>query len=113
MSSLGLAFLYLPPDMINDPYSALRDLMIKRVVEGEAQSSAALRRAAYENAGISPDLKPLIDKVHAHAYTVTDEDVEKVRHAYGDDRLFEIIVSAALGASHKRLQAGLEALGDA
>jgi hypothetical protein len=32
---------------------------------------------------------------------------------YSDDELFEIIVSAALGASERRLLAGLEALDEA
>jgi hypothetical protein len=49
--------------------------MPQRVLDGEAESSAALRHAAFEGAGLSPDLKPLIDKVHAHAYKVSDEDV--------------------------------------
>ena len=99
--------------MISDPNAGLRDRVLQRVLDGEAESSAALRHAAFEGAGLSPDLKPLIDKVHAHAYKVTDEDVASVQRAYGDDPLFEIIVSAALGASNKRLQAGLKALADA
>lgn len=99
--------------MIPDPNATLRDRVLQRVVDGEAQSSAAVRKAAFEGAGLSPDLKPLIDKVHAHAYKVTDEDVAKVQGVYGDDPLFEIIVSAALGASTKRLRAGLKALADA
>ena len=99
--------------MVNDSYSALRDSVLQRVLDGEAESSAALRQATFEGAGLSPDLKPLIDKVHAHAYKVTDDDVAKVQRAYGDDPLFEIIVSAALGASNKRLRAGLKALADA
>jgi hypothetical protein len=99
--------------MLNDLHAILRDGVLQRVVEGNAESSPALRRAAFEGAGLSPDLKPLIDKVHAHAYLVSDEDVAIVQDAYGDDPLFEIIVCASLGASHKRLQAGLKALADA
>lgn len=99
--------------MLSDPNASLRDRVLQRVLDGEAETSAALRRAAFESAGLSPDLKPLVDKIHAHAYKVTDEDVANVQRAYGDDALFEIIVSAALGASNKRLQAGLKALADA
>jgi hypothetical protein len=55
--------------------------MPQRVLDGEAESSAALRHAAFEGAGLSPDLKPLIDKVHAHAYKVSDEDVA-IRDAF-------------------------------
>lgn len=99
--------------MISDPNASLRDSVLQRVLDGEAESSAALRKAAFEGVGLSPDLKPLIDKIHAHAYKVSDEDVAQVQRAYGDDPLFEIIVSAALGASNKRLLAGLKALADA
>lgn len=56
------------------------------------------------------DLQPLVDKIHRHAYKVTDEDVAKLQLSYGDDKLFEVVVSAALGASRKRLMAGLDAL---
>ena len=44
---------------------------------------------------------------------MTDDDVARAQAVYGDDKLFEIIVSAALGASRKRLLAGLAALADA
>jgi hypothetical protein len=54
-----------------------------------------------------------VEMIHRHAYKVTDEDVATLQATYGDDRLFEIIVSAALGASRRRLMVGLEALEDA
>ena len=59
------------------------------------------------------DLQALVDKVHRHAYRVTDEDVASVQAKYGDDQTFEIVVSAALGASRRRLLAGLKALNEA
>ena len=59
------------------------------------------------------DLQSLIDKIRAHAYKVTDDDLARVQATYGDDALFEIIVATALGASERRLLAGLEALNDA
>lgn len=63
--------------------------------------------------GVPADLKALIDKIHKHAYTVTDDDVARPQRVYGDDQMFEIIVSAALGASRERLLVGLAALNDA
>jgi alkylhydroperoxidase family enzyme len=48
--------------------------------------------------------------VHRHAHKVTDEDLAELQATYGDDRLFEIIVSAAVGASRQRLLAGLKVL---
>ena len=56
--------------------------------------------------------KPLdfVDTIHRHAYRVTDEDVARLRASYDDDQLFELVVCAALGASQRRLAAGLAAL---
>jgi len=43
---------------------------------------------------------------------VTDDDIAQLQPKYGDDQMFEIVVSAALGASRSRLLAGLEALAE-
>lgn len=99
--------------VVTDPHSALRGRVLQRVLAGAAESDPAIRRAAAEGSGVSSELRALVDKIHHQAYKVTDEDVARVREEYGDDRTFEIIVSAALGASHKRLLAGLEALNEA
>jgi predicted RNA polymerase sigma factor len=72
-----------------------------------------VRQAAADNRGLPEDLQALVAKVHAHAYKVTDADITRLQAVYGDDKLFEIIVAAALGASRKRLSAGLNALADA
>ena len=100
---------------MTDPHAPLRDRVLRGVLEGAGESDPALRRAAADNAGagLPDDLRPLVAKIHAHAYRVTDADVARLQPAYGDDRLFEIIVSAALGASRRRLLAGLGALDEA
>ena len=97
----------------SDPHAALRDQVLLRAIEGPGHADPAIRNAAADGTGLPDDLQPLIDKVHAHAYKVTDEDVARLQAKYGDDRLFEIIVSAALGASRERLFAGLKALDEA
>ena len=84
-----------------------------RVLNGPGESDPALRNAAANGAGLPADLQPLVDKIHAHAYKVTDQDVAGPQGKLGDDRMFELIVSAALGASRRRLDAGLKALEDA
>jgi hypothetical protein len=99
--------------MSTDPHAALRDRVFERVLHGAGHSDTAIRSAAADGAGLPGDLGVLIDKVHAHAYRVTDEDVARVQAAFGDDRAFEIIVSAALGASRRRLASGLQALEEA
>ena len=99
---------------MKDPHASLRDRVLKRVLDGAGESDPAIRRAVAEGGGRVPaDLKPLVEKIHRHAYKVTDEDIARVQTKYSEDQLFEIVVSAALGASRQRLLAGLKALDQA
>jgi hypothetical protein len=100
-------------DMIDDPHATLRDRVLQSVLQGAGQSDPSVRSAAADGHGVPADLQVLVDKIHRHAYTVTNADIARLQPVYDDDQLFEIIVSAALGASRKRLRAGLAALGDA
>ena len=99
--------------MTNDPHADLRDRVLENVLGGAGDSDPAIRRAAAAGSGVPAELQPLIDKIHNHAYKVTDDDIARLQAKLGDDRMFEIIVSAALGASQRRLLAGLEALDEA
>lgn len=96
--------------MATDPHAELRDRAFRTVYGGPGHSDSAVRHAAAAGAGTPADLHTLVDKIHHHAYKVTDADFAPLRTAYTDDQLFEIIVSAAIGASEKRLFAGLAAL---
>jgi hypothetical protein len=96
-----------------DPHAVLRDHVLQTVLRGAGESDPSTRSAAADGAGVPADLQPLVGKIHDHAYTVTDDDVASLQAKYGDDRMFEIIVSAALGASRQRLLAGLDALDQA
>jgi hypothetical protein len=95
---------------VTDPYTELRDRVLKTVLDGPGTTEPALRNAAADDKGLPADLKSLVDKIHRHAYKVTDEDMAKAQAKYGDDKMFEIVVSAAVGASRMRLMAGLKAL---
>ena len=95
---------------MNDPHAAPRDRALDSVLKGPAQSDASLRKAAANNEKLPVDLQRLVTKIHNHAYRVTDEDVAAAKVKYGEDRMFEIIVCAAMGASKRRLDAGLAAL---
>ena len=99
--------------VMTDPHADLRDRVIQSVLHGAGESDPAIRRAAAEGSGVPADLQALVDKIHRHAYRVTDDDIARLQAKYGDDQMFEIVVSAALGASRKRLLAGLEALDEA
>jgi alkylhydroperoxidase/carboxymuconolactone decarboxylase family protein YurZ len=84
------------------------------VFESVGRVDAALRRAVAQAHEVPEPLRAYVDKVHRHAYKVTDEDVEAMKQAgYSQDQLFEITVSAAVGAGLSRLEHGLAALGKA
>ena len=56
-------------------------------------------------------LAAYVDTVAQHAYRVTDEHLSRLRQAgHSDDALFEMTVSAALGAALGRLERGMAAL---
>ena len=96
-----------------DPHAGLRDRALQLVLDGRSEPDPSLRHAAAAGRGVPADLQSLVEKIHAHAYQVTDEDVARLQATYSEDQLFEIVVSAALGASRQRLDAGLQALRDA
>lgn len=98
---------------ILDPHAAGRDAVLRAVLDGPGETDPSLRYAAAEGVGVPEELRELVEKIHRHAYRVTDEDIATLQARYGDDRLFEIIVSATVGASRRRLMAGLKALEEA
>jgi hypothetical protein len=95
---------------MDDRYQALRRMLQESVWNGPGQTSPSLRQAAAAGRGVPAELAALVDKIHQHAYQVTDEEVAQLRQRYSDAELFEIFVSAATGAAAVRLEAGLAAL---
>ncbi len=58
----------------------------------------ALRRSAFDNAGLSEPMRTLISKVAKHANNVIDEDFAAARASgLSEDQIFEMVVSAAIG----------------
>jgi hypothetical protein len=99
--------------VISVPHAGLRDRVLVGVLEGPGQSDPEIRKAAAAGVGVPDNLQPLVDKIHRHAYKVTDDDIASTQTHYNDDQMFEVVVSAALGASRQRLMAGLKALNEA
>ena len=88
--------------------------LVARALGGEGKAPAALRRAAFENAGLSEPIATLIEKVAEHAYQVTDEDVVAVRAAgLSEDQIFEIVICAAIGQASRQYDNALAALASA
>ena len=92
-------------------YDTLFDDLQATVLRSEGGSATALRQAVADHGDVPGELSDLVNKVHLHAYKVTEDDFARMKAAgYSEDQLFEITVSAATGAGLERLRAGLEAL---
>ena len=102
-------------------YEAFVQAITDAVVAGPGQTPSELRRAVLARAarlagarGGAPAPAPFgsyVDKVAQHAYKVTDADVTALQQSgNSDDVLFEVTVSAALGAALGRLERGMAAL---
>jgi alkylhydroperoxidase family enzyme len=109
---------------MTNQYKPVTQRMIASVLTTPGDSSPRLRQAVEARAAapggftqdsieedVPPELSSYINKVAQHAYKVTDADIEGLRDAgYTEDAIFEITLSAALGAGIGRLESGLRAL---
>ena len=84
------------------------------VLAPEHTLDRAVREAALADPARVPErARAYVDTVRRHAHRVTDDDVRALlAHGYSEDQVFELTVSAALGAGLERLDAGLRALGE-
>ena len=108
-------------------HAALTKRLVDSVLATPGHTASELRKAILARAarlggrhgsgggeardGMPAPLASYVDKVAVHAYKVTDEDLTALQQAgNSDDVLFEVTVSAALGAALGRLERGLSAL---
>ena len=98
---------------MSDGHRSLWNAVEQSVLRADGQTPSSLRQAVASRGELPAPLAALVDKIHRHAYRVTDEDVTALRAHYSEDELFEIIVASAVGAATTRLHAGLRALEDA
>jgi hypothetical protein len=91
---------------------AFREATIRTATEGPGTSSADERRAAFANhiAEIAEPARALLAKVVAKPTDVTDADVRDAAATLGDDRVFELVACAALGAASRQLDGALAVL---
>jgi hypothetical protein len=88
--------------------------LVARVLDGKGTAARELRRAAFDNAGLSEPIRTLVEKVANHAYGVTDEDVAAVRAVgLSEDQIFEIVICAAVGQADRQYARALGALASA
>ncbi len=77
----------------------------------EARAAQLSGRASSQNSQVPGALERYTAKVALHAYKITDQDIETLKDAgYSEDAIFELTLSAALGAGMARLEIGLSAL---
>jgi alkylhydroperoxidase family enzyme len=88
------------------------DPALRRAIEARSAGLGGRSELSGAAAGEIPEaLRAYVDKVARRAYTVTDGDIEALKAAgYSEDAIFEITLSAALGAGLSRLERGLAAL---
>ena len=83
---------------------------LRQRVETQA---AIFRGAVREPAGVPTELANYVEKIALCAHSITDDDVEQVKDAgYSEDEIFELTVTAALGANFARMENMLDELLD-
>src|SRR2546429_5997393 len=98
-------------------YATFTARLVDAVLTQPGHTPPELRRAVVARAAgtgredLPAELAAYVDTVAQHAYRVTDEHLGRLRQAgHSDDALFEMTVSAALGAALGRLEPGMAAL---
>ena len=81
------------------------------MLEGEGQASPEIRRAAFNNEGLSEPLSQFVEKVAHNARMVTDAEIGTLQSAgLSEDQIYEIVVCAAIGQATRQYQNALAAL---
>jgi alkylhydroperoxidase family enzyme len=93
-----------------DPYQSMMKRLQDRVFSGPGTLDVSLRQAIGAGDQIGGALGRYISKVAQRDYRGLEKCISNLRsEAYSDDQIFEITVSAALGAGVRRLRSVLNA----
>lgn len=98
-------------------------MLVDSVLNSGGDSDPELRRAVEQHVAalagrlpegavqLPPELAGIIDKIARYAYRVTDEEIDNLKNTgYSEDAIFELMLSAALGAGIARLERGMAAM---
>ena len=84
---------------------------VRQAIEERAAALSGRIRRSGEGGPIPADLSEFVDRVAVNAWRVTSEEVASLLEAgFSEDEVFEVTVSAAMGAACGRLERGLAAL---
>ncbi len=105
-------------NLLPENVKKLRDGMLSNPGHTSPQLRKAIEANAANRSGrpsepveIPSELASYVDKVLLHAYKFVDSDVDELLAAgYTEDQIFEVTLSAAMGASIGRMERGLLAL---
>ncbi len=94
-------------------HARVRAEFVHHILNSDAESGGAQRRAAARGEGLPEHLEQLVDKIHRNSYKVVDEDIDAALAECSEDEIFEIILAASIGAAEQRVAAGLKAAEEA
>jgi hypothetical protein len=95
-------------------YSRFVTDLRQAVFKGPGQVDPAMRQSAATGEALSEPWLSYTNKIRNEAWSVADSDIDDLRAAgHSEDEIFEMTVAAALGASLRMLDAGMQALRDA
>jgi alkylhydroperoxidase family enzyme len=85
--------------------------VIRRILEGEGESSRHERKAAFDDAGLPEPLLNLAHKVAVESRKVTGNDMAAARAAgFSEDQIFELVICAAIGQANRQYETAMAAL---
>lgn len=92
----------------------LHRALVARILESEAKAPPEMRRAAFDNSGLSEPVRTLIEKVAHQSSAVTDGDIAAASATgMSEDQIFEIVVCAAIGQADRQYNCARAALAEA
>jgi hypothetical protein len=104
------------------PYDELAENQRRAALDSPGVTEPSLRQAVAARAAalgggtaagtgeIPESLRAYVDSVSLHAYRITDEDIAALGREWSEDEIFEVSVTAAVGAGLARLERGLAIL---
>jgi hypothetical protein len=85
--------------------------ILRRLLEGEGESSRQQRRGAFDDVGLTEPLSKLVHKVALESRRVTDSDISAARAAgFSEDQIFELVICAAIGQANRQYETAMTAL---
>jgi hypothetical protein len=92
-------------------YSRVVSDLRQSVFQGPGQVDPQMRQSAASGEALPEPWLSYTAKIRNEPWSVTDSDIESLRAAgHSEDEIFEMTVAAAVGASLRTLDAGLQAL---